>query len=156
MLKMAKDEACTLSDDPRSIRDPVKFNRLRVMIEEEAIKPTWGCPLYIAARPGGWLTSEQREAGDKYQQATIDYNRAQQTDPEDMVPEARELAYKRIEVFKRRWTECIKTLGRGRGAVDRLVLDEYRLDTEAQRKIARDGLQLLANFFNTGKNKSRT
>jgi hypothetical protein len=150
MLKMAKEEACTLSDDPRSIRDPVKFNRLRVMIEEEAIKPTWGCPLYIAARPGGWLTTEQREAGDKYQQATIDYNRAQQTDPEDMVPEARALAYKRIEVFKRRWTECIKALGRGRKAVDRLVIEEYRLDTELERKIAKDGLQLLANFFNTG------
>jgi hypothetical protein len=156
MLKMAKDEALSLGDDPRSIRDPVKFNRLRVMIEEEAIKPTWGCAVYIAARPGGWLTSEHREAGDKYQQATIDYNRAQQTDPEDMVPEARELAYKRIETYKRRWAECVETLGRGRRAVDRLVLQEYRLDTEAERKIARDGLQLLANFFNLGKNKPRT
>jgi hypothetical protein len=157
MLKMAKtEEAIELSDEPRSIRDPVKFNRLRIMIEEEAIKPTWGCPLYIAARAGGWLTSEHREAGDKYQQATIDHARAQQSDPEDMVPEARELAYRRIEVYKSRWTECVKTLGRGRKAVDKLVIEERRLDSEAEKKIARDGLQLLANFFNTGKNKPRT
>jgi hypothetical protein len=154
MLKMAKiEEAIELSDEPRSARDPVMFNRLRIMIEEEAIKPTWGCPLYIAARKGGWLTSEHREAGDKYQQAVMDHTRAQQTDPEDMVPEARELAYRRIEVYKSRWTECVKTLGHGRKAVDRLVLEELRLDTETERRIARDGLQLLANFFNTGKNK---
>jgi hypothetical protein len=156
-IKMAKiEEDIELSDEPRSIRDPVKFNRLRIMIEEEAIKPTWGCPLYIAARPGGWLTGEQREAGDKYQQAAMDHAHAQQTDPEDMVPEARELAYRRIEVYRNRWTECVKILGRGRKAVDRLVLEEYRLSSESERMIARDGLQLLANFFNTGKNKRAT
>jgi hypothetical protein len=157
MLRMAKtDEAIELTDEPRSIRDPVKFNRLRIMIEEEAIKPTWGCPLYIACRPGGWLKSEHREAGDKYQQATIDYNRAQQTDPDEMVPEARELAYRRIELYKRNWAECIKVLGVGRKVVDKLVLQELRVDSEAEKKIARDGLQLLANFFNTGRNKPRT
>jgi hypothetical protein len=150
MLKMAKDEACTLGDDPRSIRDPVKFNRLRVMIEEEAIKPTWGCPLYIAARPGGWLTSEQREAGDKYQQITIDHRQLQDMDPEEAIPEAREFLYRRVKSNKERWLECIKTLGRGRDAVDRLVLEEERLLTPVDRRIAKDGLQLLANYFNTG------
>jgi hypothetical protein len=154
MLKMAKsEEALNLDDEPRSIRDPVKFNRLRVMIEEEAIKPTWGCPLYIAARPGGWLTSEHREAGDKYQQLTIDHKQLQDIDPEEAIPEAREFLYRRIKSTKDKWTECTKLLSLGRPMVDRLVLEEIRLTTPAEKRIAKDGLQLLANFFATGRNK---
>jgi hypothetical protein len=154
MLRMAKvAEVINLNDDPRSIRDPVKFNRVRVMIDEEAIKPTWGCPLYIAARPGGWLTTEQREAGDKYQQVTIDHRGLQEIDPEEAIPEAREFLYRRAERTKARWLECIKTLGAGRSVVDEFVLEELRLTCEKDKKIARDGLQLLANFFNTGGTK---
>ncbi len=154
MLKMAKtEEVIELSDEPRSIRDPVKFNRLRIMIEEEAIKPTWGCPLYIACRPGGWLTSEHREAGDKYQQLTIDHRKFQEIDPEEMIPEAREFMYMRIRTTKERWLECVQTLSRGRRVVDQFVLEEIRLTSEADKRIVRDGLQLLANFFNCGKNK---
>jgi hypothetical protein len=154
MLRMAKTaEVIQLDDDPRSIRDPVKFNRLRVMIDEEAIRPTWGCPLYIAARPGGWLTSEHREAGDKYQQITIDHRGFQEIDPEEAIPEAREFLCRRAERTKARWLECIKTLGAGRSVVDELVLEELSLTCEKDKKIARDGLQLLANFFNTGGTK---
>lgn len=152
MLKMAKEAEIKLDDEPRNVRDPVMYNRLRVMIEEEAIKDTWGCPLYVAARRGGWLTEEHRRAGDKYQQITLDHKQAQESDPEELPPEMRELAYKRIERRKAAWKECVKTLGRGRQAVDRLVLEETNLPF-ADRAIAKDGLQLLANLFNTG-NKS--
>jgi hypothetical protein len=151
MLRMAKtDEAIELTDEPRSIRDPVKFNRLRIMIEEEAIKPTWGCPLYIAARPGGWLTSGQREAGDKYQQITLDHHAAQQTDPDDLPAEARELAHRRIAQRKTKWRDAVMVLGMGRSLVDDLVLREVSLTTERDRLIARDALQLLANYFARG------
>jgi hypothetical protein len=151
MLKMAKsEEALNLDDEPRSIRDPVKFNRLRVMIEEEAIKPTWGCPLYIAARKGGWLTEDHKRAGDKYHQLTMDYRRLMETDPNEYPVEARQLANKRIEATKKRYTEALGVLGIGRKPVDQLVLEELNLASERERGIARDGLQLLSNFFELG------
>jgi hypothetical protein len=151
MLRMAKtEEPLELSDEPRSIRDPVKFNRLRIMIEEEAIKPTWGCPLYIAARKGGWLNEDQRRAGDKYQQLTMDYRRLMASDPDDLPVEARELVYKRLDSTKSRYTEALSALGIGRRAVDTLVLEELNLASEKERSIARDGLQLLSNFFELG------
>jgi hypothetical protein len=151
MLKMAKtEEAIELSDEPRSVRDPVKFNRLRIMIEEEAIKPTWGCPLYIAARKGGWLNEDQKRAGDKYQQLTMDYRRLMASDPDDFPVEARPLAYKRLESTKDRYTEALNILGIGRRAVDTLVLHELHLASEKERSMARDGLQLLSNFFELG------
>jgi hypothetical protein len=154
MLKMAKaEDAVNLSDEPRSIRDPVKFNRLRIMIEEEAIRPTWGCPLYIAARPGGWLKSEHREAGDRYQQITLDHHAAQRVDPEELAPEMRELEYKRIEARKTKWRDAVMVLGMGKSIVDAFVLQEVALVTERERLIARDALQLLANYFSRGGTK---
>jgi hypothetical protein len=156
MLKMAKgEEALELSDDPRSIRDIAKHNRLRVMIEEEAIKPTWGCPLYIAARKGGWLTEDQKRAGDKYQQVCIDYADSQQIDPDRLMPEVRELAYRRIAHRKALWKECVSTLGLGRKLVDSFVLREESVTHQAGRLVVRDGLQLLSNFFEAGTKRER-
>lgn len=148
---MAK-EALDIKDDPRAIRDPVIFNRLKVMVYEEAIDRAWGCPLYILHRIG-WLTTEQREAGDKYQQITIDHQQAQQTNPDDLVPEARELAYRRIQRRKALWRDCVVALGIGRKTVDAIVLREEYPVSEKDRHTLRDGLQLLANFFSTGRTK---
>jgi hypothetical protein len=149
MLKMAKEEALHLVDDPRPM-DIVRWQRFRVMVEEEAIKPTWGCPLYIAARPGGWLKSEHREAGDRYQQITLDHHAAQRIDPEELAPEMRELEYKRIESRKAKWRNAVAVLGMGRSIVDAFVLREVALTTERERLVARDALQLLANYFSRG------
>lgn len=153
MLKMNKaQEDIKLSEDPKSIKDPVRWNNLRVMVFHDAIDRAWICPLYTLNRIG-WLTNEQREAGDRYQQITIDYNNSQQTDPDELVPEAQPLAYKRIERRKALWKECIEVLGFGRRIVDDLVLQELHLGTERERIIARDGLQLLANLFAKGRTK---
>jgi hypothetical protein len=152
MLKMAKSDDVALDDEPRSIRDPVKFNRLRVMIEEEAIKPTWGCPLYIAARPGGWLTPDQRRAGDKYQQAHIDYIKAQGSDPRE-APD-RELAYRRVHKRKRLWKEATEALYGTRHIVDRFILEEIPACTQHEKLAVKDGLTLLVNFFGLRGNKS--
>jgi hypothetical protein len=152
MIKMAKtDEAISLDDEPRSIRDLVKFNRLRVMIEEEAIKPTWGCPLYIAARPGGWLTTDQRRAGDKYQQTRLDYIQAQASDPKEASD--RELAYRRVHKRKRLWKEATEALYGTRHIVDRFVLEEIPACTEREKLAVKDGLTLLVNFFGLRGNK---
>jgi hypothetical protein len=146
MLKMAKteEEVIRLGDEPR-MRDPVMFNRLRVMIEEEAIKPTWGCPLYIAARKGGWLSEDQRRAGDKYQQVRQDYLQAHNSDPRE-APD-RELAYRRVHKRKRLWTEARACLYGTRHMVDRFVLEEIPAITEHEKLAVKDGLTLLVNFF---------
>jgi hypothetical protein len=146
MLKMAKEEeVVNLSDEPRSIRDPVKFNRLRVMIEAEAIKPTWGCPLYIAARRGGWLSEDQRRAGDKYQQVYYDYWHAMGLDPDD-----NELVYLRVQKRKRIWKEVTACLYGTRHMVDRFVLQELPAITEREKLAVKDGLTLLVNYFYLG------
>jgi hypothetical protein len=54
-----------LRDDPRP-KDTVMWNRLRLMVEEEACDRAWGCALYRLHRTG-WITTEHREAGDEYQ-----------------------------------------------------------------------------------------
>jgi hypothetical protein len=145
MLKMAKAEELHIADDPRSVRDPAIANRLRVMIEEEAIKPTWGCPLYIAARHGGWLTGEQRQAGDKYQQLRLDFVQAQGSDPKEALD--RELAYRRVHKRKRLWNDACAALYGTRHMVDRFVLEEIPAVTEREKLAVKDGLTLLVNFF---------
>lgn len=153
MLKMAKEaEDLSLKESPQTIKDPVRWNRLKVMVFEEAIDRAWGCPLYILNRIG-WLTNEQREAGDKYQQITLDYNQSQQTDPDELMPEAQELAYKRIARRKTKWKDCVNALGIGRKIVDSVVLREEHPITDRERHVLRDGLQLLANLFSTGRTK---
>jgi hypothetical protein len=154
MVTMVKtDEAISLDDEPRSIRDLVKFNRLRVMIEAEAIKPTWGCPLYIAARAGGWLTADQRRAGDKYQQIRLDYIQAQASDPKEASD--RELAYRRVHKRKRLWKEATEALYGTRHIVDRFVLEEIPACTEREKLAVKDGLTLLVNFFGLRTNRER-
>lgn len=145
MLKMAKEIGPKLDDEPRSVRDPVMYNRLSIMIQEEAIKPTWGCPLYIAARRGGWLTEDQKRAGDKYQQLWIDYRQAQASDPREGAD--RELAYRRVHRRKRLWRDATAALYGTRHMVDRFVIEELPAITERERLAVKDGLTLLVNFF---------
>jgi hypothetical protein len=151
MVIMVKTDDVALDDEPRSIRDLVKFNRLWLMIEEEAIKPTWGCPLYIAARPGGWLTREHREAGDKYQQTHLDYIQAQASDPREA--HDRELAYRRVHKRKRLWKEATEALYGTRHIVDRFILEEIPACTQREKLAVKDGLTLLVNFFGLRGNK---
>jgi hypothetical protein len=155
MAKRAKaeDGAPDLRDDPR-MRDPAMWQRLRLMVEHEAVDRAWGCPLYILNRTGV-LTNEQREAGDKYQQIVSTHWKLQQTDPDEMPEPARELAAKRVERAKEKYEDAVEVLGLGRNVVDWLVLHEEPLGSESQRRMAKDALQLLANFFNRG-NKKRT
>jgi hypothetical protein len=151
MVTMVKTDDIALEDEPRSIRDPVKFNRLRVMIEEGAIKPTWGCRLYIASRPGGWLDQDQRRAGDRYQQAHLDYIQAQASDPNKA--QDRELAYRRVHKRKRLWEGATGALYGTRHIVDRFILEDIPAVTEREKLAVKDGLTLLVNFFGLRGNK---
>jgi hypothetical protein len=145
-------EALRLDDDPRPM-DVVRWQRFRVMVEEEAVKDTWGCWLYIASRPGGWLKKEHREAGDRYQQLTMDHFAAQGTDPDELDESQHQLAYARINKRKKAWREANEALGLSRNLVMAFVLDDTPMVTEKERTVVRDGLQLLSNLFSKGRTK---
>jgi hypothetical protein len=153
-LQMAKSEPVELDEDPRYIKDPVRFNRLRLMIFEEAIDRAWGCPLYILHRMG-WITNEQREAGDRYQQLTQDMKRTQANDPDECIPEGRELIYRRTKRYKSRWRDAVGVLAGCRQAVDRIVLDEEYPTSQREKVALREGLKLLTNFFIKGTKRVR-
>jgi hypothetical protein len=140
----------SLRDDPR-VRDVGIWNTLRIMVEEEAIDPAWRCQLYKLHKTG-WITTEQREAGDRYWKAYDSFCKIQQIDP-DETPED-ELLPRRIRKAKDIWRDCIEILGIGRKVIDALVIREEHL-TEREKYIAKDGLQLLVNYFHLG-NKART
>jgi hypothetical protein len=155
MLKMAKAEAdVKLGDDPR-IMDVVRWQRLREMVEKEAVRDTWGCELYIAARPGGWLKSEHRQAGDKYHILTRDHYASQATDPDELEEPQRQLAYARIAKRKRAWRDANEVLGVSRALVMAFVLDDVAMVTETEKMVVRDGLQLLVNLFAKGTKQVR-
>jgi hypothetical protein len=140
----------SLRDDPR-VRDVGIWNTLRIMVEEEAIDPAWRCPLYQLHKTG-WITTEQREAGDRYWKAWDNFNTMQRKDPDEEPDD--ELLPRRIKRAKEVWKDCIEILGIGRSVMDALVIREEHL-TERQKYIAKDGLQLLVNYFHLG-NKTRT
>jgi hypothetical protein len=146
----SKPEDVSLRDDPR-VRDVGVWNTLRIMVDEDAIDPAWRCPLYKLHKTG-WITTEQREAGDLYWKAWDRFCKAHQLDPNDDPSD--ELLPRRISRAKEVWSDCIEILGIGRSAMDALVIREEHL-SERQKYIARDGLQLLANYFRLG-NKTRT
>jgi hypothetical protein len=143
MARRNRGEEADLKDDPR-VRDPVMWQRLRILVEKDAVDRAWGCPLYILHRVG-WLTNEQREAGDKYWKAWDNNSKMQMKDPH----EGDELLLNRIKRAKDVWNDCLDIVGIGRSAVDTLVIYEEHI-TERQKYIARDALQLLANYFRLG------
>jgi hypothetical protein len=143
-----------LGSDPRPL-DRENKHRLRILVHRQKIHPTNGCVLYIL-RDDGRITQEQCDAGDKYWTLTRDFQRLMDTDPEELRPEARELAYRRIEVRKRRYHEALDCLGMVRRHVDDVVFNEIWPVGERGHLAVCQGLELLNIFFATGKNKRRT
>lgn len=155
MAKKAKaaksqDVGLYVRDDPR-VRDPVIFNRIKLMVEHEACHPAWGCVLYQLHRLG-LLTNEQKEAGDLYQQIVYNYKRCQDVDPHDLPVEAQELWERRIERAKSKWNLAVELLGLKRSIIDNVVIENNQPVGEREKLIVRDGLQLIANFFGRRKN----
>ena len=150
LVKKEKRQDISLQDDPR-VRDVGVWNTLRLMVEEEAIDPAWRCPLYKLYKTG-WITTEQREAGDEYWKAWHNFCEAHKQDPDETPDD--ELLPRRIRRRKQIWQDCVDILGIGRRTLDALVIREEHL-TEREKYIARDGLTLLVNYFRLG-NKTRT
>lgn len=147
MGKNDKD-GISLRDDPR-VRDPVVFNRLKVMVEREACDRAWGCALYTLNRIGR-ITNEQREAGDRYYKIIEDYRITQQIDPDGLDPKELEFQLKRITTAKKRRDDVIGILGSARSLLDDLILSEMFPATERERKLIEAMLEALVIFFRTG------
>ncbi len=64
MKLVTRQAVVDLDDDPKPL-DRVTWQRIRVAVEHEACHRDWGCALYTLHRTGR-ITSDQREAGDKY------------------------------------------------------------------------------------------
>lgn len=138
-----KDE---LNQDPRPM-DRAAENRLKVMIFNEAIKPTWGCVLYALERTGR-ITADQKDAGNRYQKLAHDYDRLMDTDPETA---ADERAIKRV---KKRYEGAVYSMGMARRFVDAVIFEELWPSGERGHLAVAQGLEMLRAFFLTGR-KSR-
>jgi hypothetical protein len=135
--------------DPR-VKDPVKFNRIRDLVDKEVLHQAWGCRLWTLERVGK-ITQAQRKAGDAFCFLTEEYQKAvygREPLPDEVDRHTR---------VKTRYADMIYLLTRGevkiRRAVEELCLQELYPATEADLKLVRDGLTRLEVFFRVG-NKS--
>jgi hypothetical protein len=146
-----KEEDLEINDDPRP-KDTVAWNRLKLMVMDEACDRAWGCALYRMHR-NGLIDTEQREAGDRYWKLPDEYKKVQDIDPDDVIPESRVAVTNRIARKKKRMAEVRGLLGMGRGLLDSLVIEDLYPSTERQKVFLRAMLQQLAIFFKTGRRK---
>lgn len=147
-----KAEDISLDDDPRPL-DRVLFNRIKLLVEHEAIDRAWGCVLYRLHRLGR-IDNDAREAGDRYWKIVDDHWKYQATDP-DEAGQAVELAYRRVNRAKRRFKEATGVLGIHRKAVDSVVMSDEWPTSERAHKLVRNGLDALKIFFATGTKHER-
>lgn len=138
--------------DPR-MRDPVIFNRIREMVQKEALHQAWGCKLWSLERFNK-ITREQRMAGDSYIRLTDNYRNVLYGD-EEPETDADKQAVKRL---KKRYGEVQELLTKGdihiRRAVDELCFEELHPGCETDLRRIRDGLTRLEIFFSVGRTNS--
>jgi hypothetical protein len=140
-----------IKDDPRP-KDTVAWNRLKLMVMDEACDRAWGCALYRMHR-NGLIDTEQREAGDRYWKLIDEYKKVQEIDPDDVIEDSRAAVINRIMRKKKRRDEVVGILGMGRGLLDSVVIEDIYPATERQKVFLRAMLQSLAIFFKTGRKK---
>jgi len=156
---MAKDSGGVPSEakiDPR-IRDVVKFNRIRDLVEREILHQAWGCALWSLERQEK-ITREQRMAGDSYINLCENYNYIMQNEEPPSNPDDRKKWEEWVARVKRRYAECQDLLARGdiriRRAIDELCFFDLIPICEVDLKRVDDGLTRLEVFFNPGMNRS--
>ena len=149
-MKLVKKQDNTeqIDDDPRP-RDRVVWNRIRLMVEEEACHPAWGCALYRLHRLGR-IDNDEREAGDQYIKIIENHRRLQGTDP-DEYPD--DLAYRRVNKAKQRHNEAREAIGFGHRILDPLLFEDRWPASEKEHLIVKQALFVLKNFLATGRTK---
>jgi hypothetical protein len=151
-MKQVADTEPELNEDPRPL-DRAKWQRLRLAVEAELIDRAWGCKLYQLHREKR-IDNDEREAGDEYQRVIENHRRLQATDPEED-PAGQELAYKRIQKAKERYSDAIEAIGFGRRILDPLIFEEVYPASEKEHIIVKQCLVILKNLFATGTNRQR-
>jgi hypothetical protein len=147
MKLVEAEETIALDDDPRPT-DRARWQRIRLAVEAELIDPAWGCKLYQLHREKR-IDNDEREAGDEYYRVIENHRRLQATDPEEDEGGS-ELAYKRVQKAKDRYTDAREAIGFGRRVLDPLIFEEVYPASEREHLIAKQCLTILKNLFATG------
>lgn len=140
--------------DPR-VKDPVKFNRIRELVDKEVLHQAWGCHLWALERTGH-ITRGHRSAGDEYLRLAMAARVADDFDPDLEPIETREAETKRHLRAKKRFKEAQDLLASGpngiliRRTVDDLCLNELYPGTFIEQERIRTGLGRLEAFILTG------
>jgi hypothetical protein len=159
MKLVAKNrEQVLIDENPSLINDPVLYNRLKEVVAVEVVHRAWGSALYKLQRLGHLdpkynphLSSDELvRAGNKYHQIVLDFQRYEDMDPEEAIPEARDFLYRKIKAGKKKWVGVKKELGLRRKIVDSVILANEWPVFEAQKMEFRQALEDLATFFRLG------
>jgi hypothetical protein len=73
MKVVGKYAEVQLTNDPKPM-DRAVWQRMKLVVEHEAVHRDWGCALYILHRTGR-INNDQREAGDRYAGIARDYKK---------------------------------------------------------------------------------
>lgn len=184
MRVVAKDGTVRLDDDPKP-KERVMWQRLRVLVEEEACHRDWGCALYRLHRTGR-INNEQREAGDRYVALIRDWRKlwldpmgqievyrspkhehlekrgALTADVELMLGHAAalqgesEFETRRAKRLGQRYRDAMAIVGRANSILEAMLIDDIWPAGEREHLEIAYALMRLAYFFNTGTKHKRS
>jgi hypothetical protein len=183
MKLVAKTEP-KLTTDPKPL-DRGTWNRVKGLIDLEAIHREWGCALYSLHRLGR-INNDQREAGDRYAALARDWSdlwrdnsnevyfeRSQDSgswikNPDSKVPAAMghvaarsndpddsEFTTKRAQRLSKRYREAREIAGAARRELEELLLEDIWPVGERGHIEISHALTRLVYFFNTGTKRKR-
>jgi hypothetical protein len=145
--------------DPR-VKDPVIANRIRFLASQEFVHKAWGCALWAFERLG-YISQEQRMAGDQYQRLCYRFNTAHKIDPDAHILDDKETITDSIEKTKDKHQRAQELLGAGRDGIfirrvtDALCLREEWPCTEKDKQRAKIGLGRLETILVNGTKRVR-
>lgn len=172
MRVVAKREQ-VISNDPKPM-DRVTWQRVRGLVELEAVHRDWGCALYAMHRLGR-IDNDQRDAGDRYTILIRDWRKLWRDPMSNFVVDddaaklvqfglghvaaagepSSEFETKRAERIGRRYKEARAIAGKVNPVLEDLLIDEvWPVGERGHLEIA-NALVRLSYFFNTGTKQVR-
>jgi len=140
----------SLKDDPR-VRDPALLNRMKLLVEQEALHPAWGYPLGVMWRMGKISTAEKM-AGDEYERLCMERRKVDEIDLDEVIPEMFDRYLRYIERVKNTSMDVYNAITkRDDGVYIKRALDTLCVGQEypVNRLFAYQGLRILRDFFGT-------
>jgi hypothetical protein len=177
-MRLVVKEDRELNADPKP-KDRATWQRLRVLVEDEACHRDWGCALYRLHRSGR-IDNEQREAGDRYAALIRDYRKLWK-DPISnimvlgeidvnsglLVPQAlavvaaeaqkneSEFEFKRARRLGDRYKEARAIAGPINSVLEDMLIEDVWPVGERGHTAISHALTRLSHFFNTGTKRKR-